>query len=132
MDIFVTLWQNLADGISNGEVIIPDVVYKEVGNGTGELVAWLKQFDELKFDCFGDEAVLLSAKEVINKHPNLINIRNPLDQADPYVIALAQVKAATIICDESAKPDKIPAVCKSRNIECLRSHEFLRAKGWSF
>jgi hypothetical protein len=67
----------------------------------------------------------------------LIDANNPNVQADPYVIALARSKNATVITEE--KPDgalrkktKIPTVCNYYSIKWLPLLDAIRDENWSF
>ena len=76
-------------------------------------------------------------RKVINEHPNLgATIPGGKNFADPYVIASAHVRVATVISHENRTGNmngpKIPDVCSVYGIGCQRLPDLIRAEGWQF
>jgi hypothetical protein len=55
--------------------------------------------------------------------------------ADPFVIAAAELHDLTVVTSENAgnaANPKIPTVCDWRNVPCTNGVGFFRAEGWQF
>ena len=75
MDVYITQWK----------MIICEAVFNEIKKSV-ELKQWLEKYKKLIESCYSDK-VLIEAKVIINNYPKLIEINNPSDQSDPYIIA---------------------------------------------
>lgn len=76
-------------------------------------------------------------KDLANKYKDLVsprNINNGSPVADCHVLALAQVKSATIVTTERFKPNsqKIPNICDKIKVGCLDLHKFFEQEKWKF
>ena len=84
-----------------------------------------------------DEPVQTAATAILADHGGLVDptATDPVD-ADPFVIALAQVNGAAVITSEmwSDSPIKphIPNVCRALGIPRMDLLEFFEAEGWEF
>ena len=58
------------------------------------------------------------------------------NRADPFVIALAELRGATVVTGEGSdgteRRPKIPYVCQQRDIPCIRFLQFIQDEGWTF
>ncbi len=58
------------------------------------------------------------------------------NRADPFVIALAQVRDAVVATGEggdgNAKKPRIPYACEQIGLDCIRFLDVVRAGGWRF
>jgi hypothetical protein len=82
-----------------------------------------------------DEAIQRVVSELLAAHPRLVDTHRNRSQADPFVIATAQVLGAVVVTGEKrGKLDspKIPDVCEIRNIRCITFLDMLRELGWKF
>lgn len=54
--------------------------------------------------------------------------------ADPFVIATARVRGASVVTQESDKPHaaKIPNVCRHFGIPCMNLEGFMEVNGWEY
>ncbi len=54
--------------------------------------------------------------------------------ADPFVIAKAQIDGATVVTLEQIKPNsaKIPNICEHFDIPCMSLEQFMESEGWTF
>jgi hypothetical protein len=64
----------------------------------------------------------------------LVDLKKGRGQADPFVVALARVRGATVVTEEHAKPTapKIPDACRRFGIRCINLLEFIREMRWKF
>ena len=54
------------------------------------------------------------------------------DSADPFLVALAYTRGATVVTDENQKQWHLPFLCRLRNVPALNRFSFMRAEGWTF
>jgi hypothetical protein len=58
------------------------------------------------------------------------------NRADPFVIALARMRGATVVTGEgsdgTANRPKIPFVCEQLGINCVRFLDVVTLEGWTF
>ena len=57
--------------------------------------------------------------------PRMARPLSPREKADPWVVALGEVKRFTVVAQEGDAPNKIPAVSKVLEILCIRLDEML-------
>lgn len=131
---FASFWDKLGEYIDTEEVGILKIVKNEIKKGTDDLYSWLSRFPATKFiNEKVEENVILLVKEIVNNHPDLVDPLNPRDQADPYLIAYAKVHNLTVITYENPKsPKKIPAICKTMDVDCINLDEFLERESLNF
>lgn len=134
-EFFPSFWNKLEESIVGGQVIICDAVAVEISVKVDQLKKWIENYKHL-FRKTLLPTVVVEAKLIINKYPNLIDINNPNDQADPYLIALAKTDNLVIISDEryseNSKKMRIPFVCKQEGVDCLGRFDFFKNEGWKF
>ena len=134
MDVYITQWKMIGENIESGKIIICEAVFNEIKKSV-ELKLWLEKYKKLIEPCYSDK-VLIEAKVIINDYPKLIDINNPSDQSDPYIIALAKLNRFTVLTNEKyyegSKKTKIPFICKEMLIKCINTHEFYKNESWKF
>jgi hypothetical protein len=87
-DIFVGVKYSMEALATEGRLIAPALVHEEVGVvGTPELVAWTK---ENKRMFVPNVEVLKEALAIQNRFPGLLDPKAEYEEADAYLIALAQ------------------------------------------
>lgn len=80
-----------------------------------------------------DAAVLAEAANIAARFPGLVDVQRNKGSADPFVIALARLRAATVVPGEkfgTATRPNTPDVCKALSIPRLTFLEIVRAEGW--
>ncbi len=131
-DLFKPVWEKIAELIEAGHVRAPVEVRRELERQEDALLKWAKGakglFEEV------DDAQLKVAKDIVNKYPSLVKPNSTRSQADPFVIALAEVHGVAVITYETrAKKDeapKIPNVCADRRIQMVSFVDLLRKEGF--
>lgn len=131
IDIFPWLWRGIAHQIVMETLILPDEVETELEKKSKEVSAWLR--DAGPGIIATDNAIFAEAQSIIASHPRLVMERKRSYAADPFVIALARVRRATVVTEEgrgSISKPKIPDVCADRRVRCISLLEFIRAENW--
>src|SRR5690606_34994640 len=99
-DIFPSLLVKMDSLINEGRLIAPAIVREELqAIGTNELCDWAKARKHL-FVPTGD--VLQFALNVLTEHPDLADPKAMHDEADPYVIGLAQMRGCVVVTQETS------------------------------
>lgn len=132
-DVFPGLWDKLNDAISHLQLICPEEVREELGRQDDELHKWV--VDRPYMFIALDEPIQRATSAVLRDHPMLMKATKNRNGADPFVIATAQVRAATVVTEEqggSPTKPKIPSVCAAIGVRCIDVLTFLREQGWSF
>lgn len=134
METYETQWNMLKKYIEEGRIIICDAVFNEIKKAE-ELKKWLNELKKFVVPCYTRD-IIVEAKIIVNDYPKLIDINNPSDQSDPYVIAIAKMNNYTILSNESygegGKKTKIPYVCKKLSVDCLNTRKFYIEENWKF
>lgn len=141
-DVFPSLWKNLENLISQGRLIAPREVFRELKryfDKNDELLKWAKAHKRMFIDL--DNEQQLQVRSILRKFTRLVDENKDTEEVDPFVIALAMSKDWTVITSEqpanltanpTARP-KIPDVCKYFNVKCIYELlEFFREQKWKF
>ena len=131
---FKTLWENIGKLIADGVLISHKEVFKEITAGNDELVPWAKKHKEifLPIDQQQEEAL----KKVLTKFPNFADELRSKPFADPWVVALAMARNATVVMMEKhanrgGRP-RIPDVCDAFTVPHIELPEWFEALKWEF
>ena len=131
MDVFPGVWEKVEELISDQLICSVDEVYLEIMAQDDTLSGWVKRRKHIFLPI--DEDVQHNVKDILQNHSNLLDLKNNKSGADPFLIAVAMVHDCAVITEEkpSGGPErsKIPDVCKSYGIECIRVLEMLRRDG---
>lgn len=133
VDVFPTVWAHLENMIASGLLRAPDEVYHELAKQDDEILAWVKSLEDLFVPL--DEDIQTAALSILANHPGLVDIRKRGADADPWVIALAQIHGAAVVTEEkhsrnSVRP-KIPDVCGALAVECVSIADLFQREGVS-
>lgn len=133
-DVTPRLWDELLpDLISSGELRAIQEVRFELERQDDALFAWAKSQSDLFVEI--DAEVQPHVRVVMREHPKLVNVNSARSGADPFVIAFAMANDATVVSEEknrSAVNPRIPDVCSSLGVRCIRMLGLMRQEGWSF
>ena len=130
-DVFGTLWTRLDELGKSGRLLAIDEVRRELEKKDDELYKWVSARPTMIVTL--DEALQGASTPIINRFPSLTNTKTVMSgSADPFVIALAQVRELTVVTSEKSKPSKprIPDVCKVLGVPCITLVEMFRKEGW--
>lgn len=133
-DVFPTLWEKLAERVADGVLKCSEEVYVELKKKDDGLHNWLKARKEVLVPI--DEAIQGIVSELLKAYPRLVDTHRNRSQADPFVIATAEILQAVVVTGEKPRGNldipKIPDVCDARTIRCIGFLEMLRELGWKF
>lgn len=134
IEIFPRLWKGIESLILEGRLISPYEVKRELERKSDPLLEWAKQQEPLFQP--DDEAVQKALLEVMSMAPRLVDAKKNRSGADPWVIALAKVRSATVLTQEqfSSNPEKprIPDVCQALRVPCVNLLGLIRRERWTF
>jgi hypothetical protein len=132
--VFVKLWENVEAAIRRGEIKAIDVVKAELERNCADSFRWAKTQKQLFTRM--NSSIISHANAVLKQAPTLIDASSVVEQADPYVIALALDKSFTVVTEENSKPkkgrEKIPTVCKAMNVPVVDFLGMIQEFGWKF
>mgnify|MGYP002784171201 CR=1 FL=1 len=132
-DVFPGLWDRISELVEDGRIIATEEVLVELEKGDDDLHKWAlaqkQMFVPLDEDVQNAATAILAAHPLVSK-----NALGPI--ADPFVIALAQVRGCTVISGEvwtnSTVKTKIPNVCAVLGVNHINFLEFIREQRWVF
>ncbi len=117
-DIFGPVWDKVDELGEAGVITAPADVLLEIEKQKDDLHDWVRARPDL-FQ-MPDRAVMEVFTEIVNDHPDFMKINSTKSGADPFVVALAEVKELTVVTYETmAKQNaapKIPNVCVARGL----------------
>jgi hypothetical protein len=117
-DLFPSFWDKLDLWARDCLVVAPDEVKEELRYGDDDVYAWAKQRPYLFRP--PEAAVQETVTAILRAYPQLVDANAERTQADPFVIALAQVTSSVVVTQEGRNnPNKIPRTCQSLGLECI-------------
>jgi len=128
---FPNLWKRIEGMIDQGRMLMPDEVLNELEVGSDSVYHYAKSI--IGFVVPLDAIQFNTARTIMNKYPNLVDLNTSKNSADPFLITLAQVKTATVISEERVRNDKqlkIPNICKWHGLRCIDFLGFLEEQEW--
>lgn len=131
-DVFPTIWIQLDGAAKGGNIFAIDEVYRELEKKDDAAFQWLKA--RLAMIVAIDTKIQERVTAILGAHPRLIDTRRNRSSGDPFVIALAQARALSVVTGERAsgvvaKPN-IPDVCAALKIPCIDVLTMFRNEGW--
>jgi hypothetical protein len=133
---FPSIWELFGYAMADGRIVAPRAVYLELDDKDDEVFKWAKGLKQ--HFCEPTEAVqrLAGAIEATLPKPGV------RDQADPFVIAEAELRGFTVVTYEGTNTitgartkrwhEKMPGVCHQRNIACCIVPQALGMLGGQF
>ncbi len=129
-----TFWTKLEDLITNGHVLCPRAVIKEIEKKDDELHAWVKKCPSsmiVEHDLAMQAVVSqIMADSVMSK---LVNIERDRSGADPFVIGLAKSRGLILVTQEDrgkAGAPKIPNVAELLGVKHIKLVDLMIAEDW--
>lgn len=134
---FKTIWEEIERLIKEGNMFTTKLVEDEIKKYMGDdfLIKWIKAHRK-QFIVPIDSEIWTAGQKIINEHRELLDKKKLSDnepEADPFLIALAYSRDATIITQESkTNPNKIPTVAGYYQIRCINLFEFFNEQRLEF
>lgn len=130
-DVAPGLWERLEALMDEGVIVAPDEVFEEIARKEDDVHEWAKARRERLFVPIDDRQAAC-VREIVNGNPNML--KSGRNRADPFVIALAEVKSLTVVTEEgldgSDRRPKVPYVCGLRSVPCTNVVGLMREQGW--
>lgn len=145
-DIAQGFWDQMSKAIVQDNVLIMDVVYKEIIKNEDELALWLKNIEDLNVLSRKEASIAMQYGKVLSYvqtsgfyKPQALRGWSQDDIADPWLIAAAVNQNAVIITMESgagpiskkspSQNAKIPDVARYFDVRCENLFYFMRHMG---
>lgn len=134
LDHFEGLWERVAELIRESRLFAADEVKAELERGDDDCFAWLRAHKGffVPIDRRQQEAM----QRINREFPGLSDQVGRRSLADPWVIALAQVRGATVVAHEARRRNerrpKIPHVCRQLNVPHTRFIGIVKQENWVF
>jgi hypothetical protein len=139
-DIFASLTTRIDGLIDEGRLYSPALTKEELGAvGTAELASWASARAGIWIPT---AQLLMAALAIQNRFPGLRDPKAEYEEADAYVIALAQVHNGNgiVVTQETSAAEKrnprrpmfIPDVCRELGITCISLQGLMRREKWAF
>lgn len=138
VDIFSSLTARIDGLIAEGRLRAPELVKDEIkAVGTTDLASWATSHKAL---FVRTSELLEAALRIQAAFPGLIDPKSQYEEADAYVIALAQMGNGIVVTQETAASEKrnpprshyIPDVCRELGVPCFSLLGMMRRERWSF
>jgi len=135
-DIFPSIISLIDSLIGEQRFQAPALVDEELRKvGTPELTAWSDAHPSIWVP---NAEVLAATLAIQNRFPGLLDPKAEFDEADAYVIALAQTRDGIVVTQETsasekrkpARPLYIPDVCRELGVHCITLQGLMRREGW--
>jgi hypothetical protein len=139
-DLVPALWDELLKQLfENGRLFSHQFVLDEI-EPTDQLGRWVSDKKPSFFSATERQTELVT--QILARFPGLIDYNKEIDEADPWVIALAIEKTessnlledysrVTVVSTESKRSSKrIPAVCQAFGVSHMDLKEFFADNGW--
>ena len=132
-DIFASLWKNLERLVSEGNLVAPREVLKEIEQKDDELLDWARKNRRLFVDLDFEQQRLVS--NLLKKYPTLVDPSKSIPDADPFIVALGK-KNYVVVTQEKTGGFRgivrIPDVCAREGVKCISLHQMFREERWEF
>ncbi len=134
-DHFPALWEKMDELVSGGRLIISEEVWEEAQTKDAVVKAWCEpRKDSIVVPT--DTVVAQEVQRVLAGHERLVMNMKGRNRADPFVIAVANLRGAVVVTGEGSdgteSRPKIPFVCQHLGIECVKFVDVIRLEGWTF
>lgn len=136
---FPKLWENLNRLADTGILISVSEVLRELENDTRgvSIQDWANSHKSIFAKPSNNELLTVQQILAVPHFQMLISnkaILKGTPVADPFVVAAAKIKNATVVTEEAFKPNaaKIPNVCQHFGVPCINLQAFMALQNWTF
>jgi hypothetical protein len=133
--VFPTVWENLSQLVKEERLVSSEEVLRELKRKEGDVVyQWAAEHKIMFHPLSTDIQTLVT--QIMAQFQELVDARSGKSFADPFVVATAKIHQCVVVTEEAATGSparpKIPDVCKSFGMTCIRLVELIRREGWTF
>lgn len=133
---FPALWERIDKLIDSGRLLVSEEAWNEAISVDAPLRDWVtdKTAGRDRSICPTDAAIAAAAGAIAAQFPRWAQ-QGTKNNADPFVIAVAEVKSCVVISGEKnggPSQPKIPYVCGVRQVEHGRVVDVVVREGWVF
>lgn len=131
---FPPVWDAVAQLGVAGRLIVPEMVFRELDRQKDGMADWLKTSipDVI---IWMDQEQQSAVKKILDRYPKMLQNRKGQRAADPFVVALALIRGATVVTDEAGgneRNPKIPSVCTAYGIKPISFRDVIAREDWRF
>lgn len=132
---FPSLWAEVDRLIDGQRLFLSEEVWEEVKVKDLVAKAWCQpRLERLMVPT--DASIAIGVQSLLANHPRLVMNMKGRNRADPFVIVVAQKSRACVVTGEgsdgTANRPKIPYICRTLGIECIRFTDLIVREGWTF
>ena len=133
--VFPGIWDDLEQLISDGRLVAPREVRRELDNARDDITQWAKAHKGIFLDPDPAEYPLVGTiQQRFSSASTVWLTKTP--HADPWIVAMAQNRQFVVITAErwgqSVKNPKLPYVCDEFKVRWLNIVDFLADEGLSY
>jgi hypothetical protein len=134
-EAFPALWERVQDLVDQGRFLISEEVWEEVQAQDAVAKAWCEP-RKSQLIVPTDAHIASAVQKILVDHERLVMNLKGRNRADPFVIAVAQLRGGVVVTGEGSdgtpNRPKIPSVCLGLGLSCIRLLEMIRNEGWRF
>ncbi len=132
LDVFPTVWDNINGMVADFRIVTPEEVRIELERKDDMVLEWANERAHVFVPI--DASIQIVVADILRQFPRLIDTRRGRSGADPFVVALAQVRGLSVVTYEKPTGNldrpNIPDVCMALDIERLSIMDVARREQW--
>jgi hypothetical protein len=134
-DVFPLVWKRLDELIQDNILVASEEVLFELERKDDDVYSWARDRSHM-FVPTADEDVQRAVSKILAIHKKLIDERKNRSGADPWVIAVAQLRDCAVLTGEkptgNIKRPNIPDVCLALGLRWVNMLQLFREQHWIF
>lgn len=133
-DVYPSVWNKIDELMASGTIISSREVYDELTRSDDSLSEWAKSRKEYFLP--SEISIQEKVRKILSEHRGLVEGGKKQNNADPFVIALAQEQHCALVTEEvrsnSLNAPKIPNICDAYGVTCINFVGFTREMKLTF
>ena len=133
-DHFPNFWRKIDALILEGRFAVSEEVLRDINEHDDPLAEWLNARQSAVV-MRTDNDITEAVRRILQTHERLVMSGGRRSRSDPFVIAVAWLRHATVVTGEkggTAQRPKIPSVCADMGIPCVELLAMIKREGWVF
>jgi hypothetical protein len=134
LDIYPSVWEKVSSLMRDGVIISSREVFDEITESDDDLSKWAKAREESFLP--SDVAIQTGVRKILKEHRGLVEGGKKKNNADPFVVALAQITGCSLVTEEvhsnNPQTPKLPDVCEIYGVTYLDFVGFQREMRMAF